>query len=73
MVTIGGVVRSVLGRDFEEGDDRRLLYFLKMQERKENEKQTGQISLLKEQVKALEKQNRQLREQNRRLLNYREG
>ena len=32
-IVIGGVVRSVLGRDFEEGDDRRLLYFLKMQER----------------------------------------
>ena len=32
-IVMGGVVRSVLGRDFEEGDDRRLLYFLKMQER----------------------------------------
>jgi len=30
---MGGVIRSVLGRDFEEGDDRRLLSFLKMQER----------------------------------------
>ncbi len=32
-IVMGGVIRSVLGRDFEEGDDRRLLYFLKMQER----------------------------------------
>ena len=32
-IVMGGVVRSVLGRDFEEGDDRRLFYFLKMQER----------------------------------------
>lgn len=32
-IVMGGVVRSVLGRDFEEGDDRRLLNFLKMQER----------------------------------------
>ena len=32
-IVMGGVIRSVLGRDFEEGDDRRLLFFLKMQER----------------------------------------
>ena len=32
-IVMGGVIRSVLGREFEEGDDRRLLYFLKMQER----------------------------------------
>ena len=32
-IVMGGVIRSVLGRDFEEGDDRRLRSFLKMQER----------------------------------------
>ena len=32
-IVMGGVIRSVLGREFEEGDDRRLFYFLKMQER----------------------------------------
>ena len=32
-IVMGGVIRSVLGRDFEEGDDRRLLSFLRMQER----------------------------------------
>ena len=32
-IVMGGVIRSVLGRNFEEGDDRRLLFFLKMQER----------------------------------------
>jgi len=32
-IVMGGVIRSVLGREFKEGDDRRLLYFLKMQER----------------------------------------
>ena len=31
-IVMGGVIRSVLGRDFEEGDDRRLLSFLRMQE-----------------------------------------
>ncbi len=35
-IVMGGVVRSVLGRDFEEGDDRRLLYFLRRQERNGN-------------------------------------
>ena len=32
-IVMGGVIRSVLGRDFDEGDDRRLFNFLKMQER----------------------------------------
>ena len=32
-IVMGGLIRSVLGREFEEGDDRRLFYFLKMQER----------------------------------------
>ena len=31
-IVMGGVIRSVLGRDFEEGDDRRLLSCLRMQE-----------------------------------------
>ena len=33
LITIGGVVGSVLGRDFVEGDDMRLMNFLKQQER----------------------------------------
>ena len=33
LITIGGVVSSVLGRDFVEGDDIRLMNFLKQQER----------------------------------------
>ena len=33
LITIGGVVSSVLGRDFVEGDDMRLMNFLKQQER----------------------------------------
>ena len=33
LITIGGVVSSVLGRDFVEGDDKRLLNFLNQQER----------------------------------------
>ena len=32
-IVMGGVILAVLRREFEEGDDRRLLYFLKMQER----------------------------------------
>ena len=33
LITIGGVVSFVLGRDFVEGDDIRLMNFLKQQER----------------------------------------
>lgn len=33
LIDIGGVVASVLGREFEEGDNIRLMNFLKMQER----------------------------------------
>ena len=33
LIEIGGVVASVLGREFEEGDNIRLMNFLKMQER----------------------------------------
>lgn len=33
LIQIGGVVESVLGRSFSEGDDMRLMNFLKMQER----------------------------------------
>lgn len=33
LITMGGVVSSVLGRDFAEGDDMRLMNFLKQQER----------------------------------------
>lgn len=33
LITIGGVVESVLGRTFAEGDDLRLMNFLKTQER----------------------------------------
>ena len=33
LITIGGVVESVLGRTFTEGDDLRLMNFLKAQER----------------------------------------
>mgnify|MGYP007056187538 FL=1 len=33
LIDIGGVVASVLGREFEEGDIIRLMNFLKMQER----------------------------------------
>ncbi|MBR1740521.1 MAG: DUF3847 domain-containing protein [Lachnospiraceae bacterium] len=33
LITIGGVVGSVLGRDFVDGDDMRLMNFLKQQER----------------------------------------
>ena len=33
LITIGGVVSSVLGRDFVEGDDIRLMNYLKQQER----------------------------------------
>ena len=35
-IVMGGVVRSVLGRDFEKGDAERLLNFLKWQERNGN-------------------------------------
>ena len=33
LITMGGVVSSVLNRDFIEGDDMRLMNFLKQQER----------------------------------------
>ena len=36
LITIGGVVSSVLNRDFVEGDDMRLMNFLKQQERNGN-------------------------------------
>ena len=36
LITIGGVVSSVLNRDFVEGDDMRLMNFLKTQERNGN-------------------------------------
>ena len=36
LIVIGGVVSSVLNRDFVEGDDMRLMNFLKQQERNGN-------------------------------------
>ena len=36
LITIGGAVSAVLGRDFVEGDDMRLMNFLKQQERNGN-------------------------------------
>ena len=36
LIVIGGVVASVLGRDFVDGDDVRLMNFLKQQERNGN-------------------------------------